>query len=319
MINMKKITLAFSFLIIVSLGFLGPVSSQQRVVRPTMVIDFPSNGPNFQFFNKIDENDTQSRWRYSLLWNNIIEFSDTNQNGIFDSSSDTVVRNISIQNIDFTYTKVPMNLTGVNDEIVTGSEFIFLGNGTIDNTQFFVTIKIGWWNGVALHPYGSNYIKVNQNEAKFSIALENWTFNSLQDRLAIMTSIRTTTSLNSYDITKYQNGTLSMITKNNPDGKGKRGGIINNPNVTLIDSDSLKPLNMAVSNTTNELSIQYSVPFFNHTMLYDPTYSAVATVPIGSDQTTTSSKTSGVPGFDIISILLLVPTIWLVKKHKKRI
>ncbi len=310
--KMTKIQRILLGLMILSMMMISIGQAQQRVVRPSMVIDFPDGGPNFRFYNKIDENDTLSRWRYSLVWHNIIEYSDTNQNGIFDNGTDTLVRNISIQNIDFNFAKVGRNLTSPTNEIVTGSQMEFHGNGTIDSTMFFLTITIGWWNGVALHPYGSQFIKVDESQAKYSIEISNWNFKSQNNRLSILASIVTTTNLDSYDVTKYSNGTLSMITKNNPDGKGKRGGIIDNPNMTLIDNNTFKQMNTSISQTKNDIDIQYSFPSFTDSLLYDPTYSAVATVA----GTTHNSTTAGVPGFELFSLFMTVVTIKLIKKKK---
>lgn len=291
-----------------------PAYSQQRVVRPTMVIDFPNGGPNFQFYNKIDENDTQSRWRYSLIWDSIIEYSDSNHNGIFDKGIDTLVRNISLSDLNFSFVKVQANLTGINNQLVTGSQLEFHGNFSVDSTLCFVNIIIGWWNDAVLHPYGSKFIKIDVSQAKYSFELDNWTFKSSNNRLAVLTEITTSTNLDSYDITKYNNGTFSMITKTDPDGKGNRGGIITNPNTTLIDENTFETSSSSVIQENNQLSMQYSFPYFNKSILYDPTYSAIAVVHKSGDQSTT--KATSIQGFAFYYIFFCIPLLLIIKKKK---
>ena len=36
----------------------SPVYSQTKVTRPTIVIEFPNNSPDFQFYRLLDANDT---------------------------------------------------------------------------------------------------------------------------------------------------------------------------------------------------------------------------------------------------------------------
>ena len=290
--------------------------SQQEVIRPSMVIDFPSGGPNFRFYNKIDENDTMNRWRYTIVWNSIVEYSDTNQNGIFDNGIDTVVRNVSIQDINFSFNKLQANLTGLSNQLVTGKELQFQGNTTLDSTLSYIKITIGWWNDAVLHPYGSKFIKVGVSQSKYSIELDNWNFKSMNNRLAVLTFIKTTTSLDSYNITDYKNGTISMITKTNPDGKGNRGGIINNPNVTLIDNDIFKPMNLSNQVMNDQINLQYSFPSFNKSLLYDPTYASVATIPASNQQSTSQNNTPGIKGFGFLYIFMTIPIIILIKKKK---
>jgi hypothetical protein len=313
----------FIFIVFLILFSVIPGISQDKVVRPSIVINFPDNGPDLQFYNRIDENDTLNRWRYTIHWNNLIEYTDSNLDGIFDSSTDTLEKNVSIQDIDFYSIKTPKNLTGINDEVVTGSQLDFYGNVSVQSKLSFVTISIGWWNGVVLHPYGTEFIKVDSSQSKYSITLENWTFASPTNRLALLMSIDTTTNKSSYDINQYSNGTVSMLTKENPDGRGKRGGIINNPNITFVDETEFKPMNVSLKSSVDEITIQYSFPSFSYQLLYDPTYAAVAFVAnsqtsYNTDSSNSQNTTTPIFGFEYISIIVIMfSTILRIKKRQK--
>ena len=83
-------------------------NSQGRVTRSTIVIDFPG-GPDFQFYRLMDANDSQNRWRYTLHWDSIVEYNDTNGNGLFDSSVDAIAKNVSFSTIEFSFAKFSAN------------------------------------------------------------------------------------------------------------------------------------------------------------------------------------------------------------------
>lgn len=311
--SFKRIIISFTFISFVL--FASPAFSQSKIIRPTIVIDFPNNGPDFQFYRLLDVNDTQSRWRYTIHWDSIIEYSDTDQNGIFNSSIDTIVRNISFSDINFWFVKKSANLTGVQNQVVSGSKMLFTGNDSIGNNVFSVIISIGWWNDVVNIPYGNNSITVTPSQSKYSIAIKNWNFSSNSDQLAVLTSIETTTNITSYDFTNYGNGTVSMITKKDPDGNGKRGGIIDNPKVALIDNQSLKPAKMNFFVKNNKINLQYSFPYFKQNILYDPAYSAIAIVSTNTSHS--GSNTVGVGGFGLGSFSILFVTYFIIHKRKR--
>ena len=293
-----------------------PVYSQNIVIRPTIVIDFPNSGPDFQFYRLLDANDSQNRWRYTIHWDSIIEYNDSNQNGIFNPSQDIISKNISFNKIDFSFSKLSANLTGLQDQVVTGSKMRFYGNLSLNKKLCFITITIGWWNDAVLHPYGTKFIQVDTSQSKYSLNIENWTFSSISNRLAVLTSIETTTNKSSYDFTNYNNGTISMITKTDPDGNGKRGGIINNPNMSYIDSQSFEPMNMDFQGNSDRISLQYSFPSFNNSLLYDPTYSAVAEV--AGTRATTSKLTNSLNSFEVLGLAGMLLVIGVLKKWKRK-
>ncbi|MFW9929397.1 MAG: hypothetical protein ACFFD1_08405 [Candidatus Thorarchaeota archaeon] len=317
--NQKYLKLMILFFVFLSFQGIIKGTSQginDRIVnRDNYVIRFPNGGPNLQFYLKNDENQTQQQYRYTLSWSSLVEYTDLNNNGIFDKSDDTEVFSLNLKTLNFNFTEVPVNLTGINSETVTGKHFEFYANFNHNGINGNIGIIVGWWNGFVKQPYGNTFINISQNQSKYIFTVNNWKFTSSQNRLALLVDVVTTTPLNKYKLYSFANGTFSMLTANNPDGKGHRGGVIDNPSSVLVDSN-FQQSNTSVRGNGVTIDLQYSFPSFSSSLVYDPTYSAVS-VPnlptsgnIDSSIVTSNQTTNGLPGFEtqilVLSLLLVV-------------
>lgn len=263
----------------------GVVGEDRLVRRQNIIIRFPNGGPDLQFYGKVDENDTNQRWRYTLAWQELLEYEDTNQNGAYDPLNDTLVHQVNLRTLTYDFSSPVVNLTGISGEMVTGRHFEFVGSFLLNSTEVEVRLLAGWWEGAVLHPYGNDTVVVGEQEAKFAVEVTGWSFSNQTNRLALVVQVLTTTPVAKYDVSYHTNGTFSMITKEDPDGMGKRGGIINNPSKVFLDNESWGEVNLAVGQNSSSVQLQYNFGAFTESLLYDPTYSAVASV-VGMTTTT---------------------------------
>ncbi|MHA1992824.1 MAG: Loki-CTERM sorting domain-containing protein [Candidatus Hodarchaeales archaeon] len=137
-----------------------------------------------------------------------------------------------------------------------------------------------------------------------------------------MVELVTTTPLKNYHIANLPNGTFGLITKDNEDGKGHRGGIINNPTEVEMDGE-IKTVKTSAKNNGVTIDLQYNFPSFSESLYYDPVYAAVATNEVLSEFetngiNTNTSDDSGIPGFSIDLILFSAVVITLIKIQKRR-
>lgn len=286
------------------------------ITRNTYILRFVNGGPDVTFYNKIDVNDSQSRYRYTIQWGSLTEFKDNNNNGIYDNGSDTKVSSLNLNTLQFTSQKVS-DINIQNGNKINGTDFEFNSTFTQNGQKGNLSIIYSWWNSTfVVHPYGNtgSSITVNSYQSKYSFVISGWKFSSPNDRLALDATIHTSNSLSGYNVLFYKNGTLSMITKNNPDGKGFRGGIIDNLD-QAYNNNQLSPVNISVRQSGVNLFMQYAFSAFNGTLLYDPTYSAVSSVsaPSGSGASTIGNSNplpdftygTALIGFFMIGIILI--------------
>ena len=60
------------------------------ITRNGYVLRFVNGGPDVTFYNSIDANNSQSKYRYTIQWNTLVEFTDNYHNGVYDIGSDKI-------------------------------------------------------------------------------------------------------------------------------------------------------------------------------------------------------------------------------------
>lgn len=293
--------------------------NQDRVITSgSLTIRLRAGGPDLQFYSTTDAEDSQLRWRYQLSWKELIEFTDVDGDGLYTPGTDTKVGTVNINTLNFDQTEKNVTATGVESGSVDGKELDFVANFTYNSQQGSFILTVAWYDDAVVIPYGSGDITVEKGQSKYSVTISDWAFENISNRLAFMVDVMTTTNLGSYNFELFDNGTLSMITKENPDGKGKRGGIIHNPSTAIIDSEEQTDVvNSSLTVSGNKIDLQYSFSAFESTLFYDPTFSAVVTVTDTETDTNSDDTSQSLPGFELTFLFLNVIVIAGIRRIVK--
>jgi hypothetical protein len=317
------VLIIFPILLISIISATGTVGQTQNDIiekRDNYVIRFVRGGPDLQFFLRADENDSGSQFRYTLKWKELVEYSDSDSNGLFDNTIDDKISSKDLTSLNFDYRSIWGELHNKDGKITPGRQFNFSSSFSqgINNAKF--SIAVDWWDDDVELSYAGEMLKVSQKESKFSFSLTGWGFASPNNRIALLVEIDTTTPIEKYAVATFDNGTFGMLTKENVDGKGHRGGIIKNPLKVELDN-SIANVNTSVSNNGVSLDFQYSFPSFSESLFYDPSYAAVS-VPNLSEEFLESDNVDqdqGVPGFEFeIFFVSIIGFMIITRKIKNK-
>ncbi|MFW9990791.1 MAG: hypothetical protein ACFFD4_01905 [Candidatus Odinarchaeota archaeon] len=265
-----------------------------------LTVKFEGNNPHIKFF--LNKNENSSKSHYKLIFGSLVEYSDSDSDGIYTSGKDGHVQTISLESIDFDH-------TGPDSTADDGVTVTFNSSGFNQNMpDLSVLIRIYFFKQTQeLYITGTDTSGVTSIETvtvqgnaefKFDIEIRNWDFDVENNRLALIIKILANTAF------QHRGGDNETDTSNTIESKNNRERpYIEYPGTALADGEIVDVAAKLEEKGQQHQVLQFSFPSFSEELIYDPV--------LGID---------GIAGVDAAGILILAavfPVLYFYRRKKR--
>lgn len=282
-----------------SSGLVIPAIAAQNdfsVANSKLTVKFEGDNPHIKFFLNKNENSTKSH--YKLIFGSLIEYNDSDQDGIFVNGKDDQVESLSLESIGFEHVGPDSTADGGMSVNFTSTSF----SQSMPDLTMVIRVYL-YKQNQELYITGTDSSGVTtvdtvtvegNTEFKFDVEIRNWSFSSENNRLALIIKILA----NSIFAHPSEDSNTTIESRNS-----RERPYISFPEKAIADGEVVDIKADFTEKGVNNQDLQFSFPSFTDELIYDPV--------IGIDEI------SAVKAEGLLFLIGVLPVIYIYRRKKQ--